>query len=143
MLPLNHKRTTSTLAPPIFYVAKNRQLKDKSFTYSANIELCLLFWRSHLEGETVIKMSLFYCEKKWNKMIPFFSFVMIYHQTKSGWLIWANENSTNNDFVVKFKSFWIINQKMSLKAKKKKTSRRPEKKTHKRAFTFGFGHLIN
>jgi len=29
LLPLNHKRTTSSLAPPIFYVAKNRQLKDR------------------------------------------------------------------------------------------------------------------
>jgi len=28
MSPLNHKRTTSSLAPPIFYVAKNVQLKD-------------------------------------------------------------------------------------------------------------------
>jgi len=28
MSPLNHKRTTSSLAPPIFYVAKNWQLKD-------------------------------------------------------------------------------------------------------------------
>jgi len=26
MLPLNHKRTTSSLAPPIFYVAKNLAL---------------------------------------------------------------------------------------------------------------------
>ncbi len=25
MSPLNHKRTTSSLAPPIFYVAKNQQ----------------------------------------------------------------------------------------------------------------------
>ena len=29
MLPLNHKRTTSSLAPPIFYVVKNLQLKDR------------------------------------------------------------------------------------------------------------------
>jgi len=29
--PLNHKRTTSSLAPPIFYVAKNWQLKDRRF----------------------------------------------------------------------------------------------------------------
>jgi len=31
MLPLNHKRTTSSLAPPIFYLAKNHQLKDRRF----------------------------------------------------------------------------------------------------------------
>jgi hypothetical protein len=29
MMPLNHKRTTSSLAPPTFYVAKNWQLKDR------------------------------------------------------------------------------------------------------------------
>jgi len=28
-LPLNHERTTSSLAPPIFYVAKNWQLEDR------------------------------------------------------------------------------------------------------------------
>ncbi len=27
MLPLNHKRTASSLAPPIFYVAKNSAIK--------------------------------------------------------------------------------------------------------------------
>ncbi len=31
MSPLNHKRTTSSLAPPIFYVAKKLQKKDKGF----------------------------------------------------------------------------------------------------------------
>jgi len=31
MLQLNHKRTTSSLAPPIFYVAKKWQLKDGRF----------------------------------------------------------------------------------------------------------------
>jgi len=31
MSPLNHKRTTSSLAPPIFYVAKKLQLKDRRF----------------------------------------------------------------------------------------------------------------
>jgi len=29
MVPLNHERTTSSLAPPIFYVTKNWQLKDR------------------------------------------------------------------------------------------------------------------
>jgi len=29
MSPLNHKRTTSSLAPPIFYVAKKWHLKDR------------------------------------------------------------------------------------------------------------------
>ncbi len=29
MLPLNHKKTTSFLAPPIFYVAKHQQLKER------------------------------------------------------------------------------------------------------------------
>jgi len=29
MSPLNHKRTTSSLAPPIFYVAKIWQLQDR------------------------------------------------------------------------------------------------------------------
>ncbi len=29
MSPLNHKRTTSSLAPPIFYAAKKWQLKDR------------------------------------------------------------------------------------------------------------------
>jgi hypothetical protein len=32
MLPLNHKRTTSSSAPPIFYAVKNWQLKDRKFT---------------------------------------------------------------------------------------------------------------
>jgi len=31
MLPLNHKRTTSSSATPMFYVAKNWQLKDRRF----------------------------------------------------------------------------------------------------------------
>ena len=31
ILPLNHKRTTSSLASSIFYVAKNCQLKDRKF----------------------------------------------------------------------------------------------------------------
>ncbi len=31
MSPLNHKRTTSYLAPPIFIVEKNQQLKDRRF----------------------------------------------------------------------------------------------------------------
>ena len=31
MSSLNHKRTTSSLAPPIFYVAKKWQLKDRRF----------------------------------------------------------------------------------------------------------------
>ena len=31
MSPLNHKRTTSSLAPPICYVAKILQLKDRRF----------------------------------------------------------------------------------------------------------------
>jgi len=30
MLPLNHKRTASSLAPPIFYVAKNSAIKRYS-----------------------------------------------------------------------------------------------------------------
>jgi hypothetical protein len=29
MSPLNHKRTTSSLAPSIFWVAKNWQIKDR------------------------------------------------------------------------------------------------------------------
>ncbi len=32
MLPLNHKRTTSSLAPPIVYVTKNWHLKDRRLT---------------------------------------------------------------------------------------------------------------
>jgi len=31
MLPLNHKMTTSSLAPPIFYVAKNGNEKIEGF----------------------------------------------------------------------------------------------------------------
>ncbi len=31
MSSLNRKRTTSSLKPPIVYVAKNRQLKDRRF----------------------------------------------------------------------------------------------------------------
>jgi len=33
MLPLDHKRTTSTLAPPIFYVEKKWQIKDRRFPF--------------------------------------------------------------------------------------------------------------
>jgi hypothetical protein len=33
MLPLDHKRTTSTLAPPIFYVEKNWHIKDRRFPF--------------------------------------------------------------------------------------------------------------
>jgi len=36
MLPHNHKRTTSSLAPPIFYVAKKWQLKDRRLSISAS-----------------------------------------------------------------------------------------------------------
>ncbi len=36
MSPLNHKSFTSSLAPPIFYVAKNEQLKDRRFPISTD-----------------------------------------------------------------------------------------------------------
>jgi len=35
MLPLNNKRTTGSLAPPILYVAKKLQLKDRRLPISA------------------------------------------------------------------------------------------------------------
>jgi len=35
MSPLNHKRTTSSLVPPIFYVAKKWQLKDRRLSIGA------------------------------------------------------------------------------------------------------------
>jgi hypothetical protein len=35
MLPLNHKRTKSYFAPPIFYEAKKLQLKDRKFPKKA------------------------------------------------------------------------------------------------------------
>ena len=37
MLPLNDKRTTSSLAPPIFYLAKIMQLKDIRFPISPTL----------------------------------------------------------------------------------------------------------
>jgi hypothetical protein len=41
MSPLNHIRTTSSLAPPIFYVVKNRQLKDRRFPILKNLRFLL------------------------------------------------------------------------------------------------------
>jgi len=37
MLPLNHKRATSSLAPPLFCEAKNWQFKDRRFPISTTI----------------------------------------------------------------------------------------------------------
>jgi len=36
MSPPNHKRTTSSLGPPIFYAVKNRPLKDRRFPLTWN-----------------------------------------------------------------------------------------------------------
>ncbi len=38
MSPLNHKMTTSSLAPPIICVRKNQQLKDRRFPQSLHFK---------------------------------------------------------------------------------------------------------
>ncbi len=42
MSPFNHKRTTSSLAPPIFYVAKNYAIKNWFMTFALKIHSIIL-----------------------------------------------------------------------------------------------------
>ncbi len=59
MSPLNHKRTTRSLVPPIFYVVKNLQLKDRRFPIDrVEAALSYHFRTSHFLGSP-LKYDLF------------------------------------------------------------------------------------
>jgi len=77
MLPLSQKRTTSYLAPPLFYVAKKWQLKDRRFPIKK------------LSPELVSAIDVFLLQTKNNrtevfivgKIIPMFSSIEVHTQT--------------------------------------------------------------
>ncbi len=52
-MPLNHKRTISSLAPPVFYIAKKGNKKDRRFpTEKSTITLCVA---TQLFDEAIMK----------------------------------------------------------------------------------------
>ncbi len=73
MLPLNCKRTTSSLAPPIIYVAKNGKFPFHLAFYVQSKICALGSERIKAEHKMLVKSSLIFVSQFRNKQIPCWS----------------------------------------------------------------------
>jgi len=80
MLPLNHKRTTSSLAPPIFYVAKNSAIKNRRLPIRRFPDCSKRYLQGSVRHETLLNI---YFGIRWSNwygseffyLLPFFLFI--------------------------------------------------------------------
>jgi len=79
MSPLNHKWTTSSLAPPIFYVAKNSEKKDRRLTIGTLFNIVVYrfiafesyVWENWFK-KWILEFLFFVCQKSFSYFVSSF-----------------------------------------------------------------------